>query len=419
MISINNRAIVQYIYQIKSVIPKLMERLKTGSAEAQLETVQFLLEICRADKEHSRDSLLFFESLLCLGLVTILARNVKSTKTDSTMLLTLSAELLVEVTKIVTSKVKGLLLGNPELLRSLIQMLFGQYSECIKNSVMAIVQQIMDPADKKPEFEPLYDSVFKCLIWEIENQSDEQFKPNSLEMLILLVNSHSTRVHQAIIQGNLFQMIIDFLRGNSKHVKVLAIKLLKAVILTKDGVIHAFLAKSNIMEEFIKVIKEIKKDCLIIGTIRDMIKGMIKQNNVNLMTNLASKIEGITLKQHQLIPELKIIKEKFSIRPIQMPLIEPKTFEESKSHSKSLTKTQSIAWPHLPVIFSNIKHETLIPRKRPVMENSEKQETSWKGRINQERVEIRIKKKKEEIDCQEKYEESAKEVVVDEDNNSL
>ncbi len=278
-----------------------------------MSSVRFLLNLCKMDKDHDGGCTEFFSSLVDSRLFPALILGAQTCDALTPLIATLSVELVGEITKVVPGKVRVFFAGKPELMRSLIDVLCGPRPDGTKGSVAMLIQTLMEP-DKNPESESFYDSLFSALIETVKLiPPKSQFKHYALEILSGLVPCHPLRVRQAVIQGSvLLSSLCEALKSPVRHIQLGAVQFVKAVVeKSKDDILIAFLARSQVVDDLVTVLKSLRGDCLILGTIRGLLKTVVTQNEAGWIEALTSKADCVDAK---LVPELGKIREKHATR---------------------------------------------------------------------------------------------------------
>lgn len=390
MIAENHDLIGEAISIIPNVENITLGKMSCGDPVEEEDALRFVLEICRVAKLGIQRREKFFQTLIEIGLVQLMLKNMGNPRMKGQLQL-LSSEVLahvvlsvpcmhnnyitrniVQVKAVLASEMAG---GFPSLV-FLFNIIAGPQDDGLKYSVAGLLQNVLerDPKESPGMFSAFYEFGFMMLVDLIPVPMPEgQIKHFVLDIVTYFAKKREPFI--MIPRNHLLPKAGALLKDKAKHVQLAAAKLMREVVEGRDRVLCGYINQLNLLEPILDLIAATRRDCLIVGTIRGLLKNVVKENKVEVFPNFARRYKDFSAAQLQLFPELSDLKRLYE-RPLTPVTAAPTTTEQmfsaaSAGFSLSQSMVASMRIPAelagnaaLPLFYELCKDETDLPRKR-------------------------------------------------------
>ena len=144
-----------------------------------------------------------------------------------------------------------------------------------------------------------------------------------------------------MLQSGILHQISLFLQRKERHVQLYGLKFIKELVAMKDWVVLEFAKKEGLFQGLMELIKTIKKDGLLIGTIREIFKLLVMEKKINIVSDFASQYKELSAVQVQLLPELRSINERYEKLPSLTLLSQPAVSVDNEQNEEKTETLQS------------------------------------------------------------------------------
>lgn len=198
---------------------------------------------------------------------------------------------------------------------SLFSILTGPQDEGLKYSVCSLLQLLLDRRIKEDLgfFTAFYSFAFRRLIESLAISPEVEFKFFPLELVTYFVKRGEPFI--LLPKNGLLEKAGEFMASKTKHVQLGGVKLMKEVVAKCDDTACTYIGRLNLLQPLLRLIGAIHKDCLLVGTIRGLLRCISIENKIKLFSNFETRYKDFKPIQLHLFPELADIMRKCSVHP--------------------------------------------------------------------------------------------------------